>query len=137
MTRGNLVAGTIITLLLCALPASAVVYVDSGASGSGSGLDWTNAFTTIQAGINAASGGGGDEVYDAVIRRGEDPGVDGDEEDAEEYGGPLADGVDGGRFRYVFNREVHSVPPAEVSALFSPRAASGAGCRPPWRAPAR
>jgi len=52
---------------VCALPASAVVYVDKSATGAGTGANWANACTTIQAGINvAAAKPGGDEVWVAA-----------------------------------------------------------------------
>jgi hypothetical protein len=44
-------------------PAGAIVYVDKSATGSGTGDDWANAYTTIQPGINDAFASGGDEVW--------------------------------------------------------------------------
>ena len=40
-----------------------IVYVDQNAAGAGDGSSWANAFTTIQAGINAAYSGGGGMVW--------------------------------------------------------------------------
>ncbi len=55
-------------LVLLVGPAwgQAVVYVDAGASGAGDGSSWADAFTSVQAGLNAAAAG--DQVWVAAGR---------------------------------------------------------------------
>jgi len=43
--------------------ASAVWYVDAGAPGPQDGTTWTQAFHSLQAGVNAASAAGGGDVW--------------------------------------------------------------------------
>lgn len=51
-------------ILLSSLPSvGAITYVDAGATGANNGTSWTNAFRTIQAGVDAANSLGGGEVW--------------------------------------------------------------------------
>ena len=44
-----------------ASPSAAIIYVDADATGSASGLDWTDAYTTVQDALAAATSG--DEIW--------------------------------------------------------------------------
>ncbi|MFC1735573.1 PKD domain-containing protein, partial [Candidatus Hydrogenedentota bacterium] len=60
-----------IAILVPTASGQTIVYVEHSAAGDGTGSSWTNACTTIQAGINAASGDGGSEVWVAEGTYGE------------------------------------------------------------------
>jgi hypothetical protein len=61
-----LVAAAWVLGALCVAAQAGTVYVNGAASGSGTGRSWETAFSTIQAGINAAALAGGGEVWVAA-----------------------------------------------------------------------
>lgn len=77
MKPGRLLVCGLAVLICMAMGAgtasAAVIYVKGDATGSGNGSSWTNAFTTIQAGVNAAASG--DELWVAagIYRSTSDP----------------------------------------------------------------